>query len=170
VGSASLNLPLEDYSTSILPNDRALCLHLDDARYNVTSWRRLSLKSTYSGRRKQVSYPWGSSLHHAIHRSVTGHELCSGSTLVGGWRIPHKTIALYHPRGKYCFPKGVFGETRCQRLEDGQKVMVSVLPERQRVSEGAIDRGNLHRDDVYPCRKGGVMETFMSDFIVVSIL
>jgi hypothetical protein len=22
----------------------------------------------------------------------------------------------------------------------------------------------------YPCRKGGVMETFMSDFIVVSIL
>jgi hypothetical protein len=28
-------------------------------------------------------------------------------------------------------------------------------------------RGHL---STYPCRKGGVMETFMSDFIVVSIL
>jgi hypothetical protein len=94
-------------------------------------------------------------LHHAIHRSVTGHELCSGSTLAGGWKIPHKTIAesSSSSKGKVLLPKGrkrgVFGEMRCQSLEDGQKVMVSVLPERQRVSEGAIDRGHLHRDDVY---------------------
>jgi hypothetical protein len=69
-------------------------------------------------------------------------------------------LAPYHPRGKYCFPKGVFGETRCQRLEDGQKVMVSVLPERQRVSEGAIDRGNLHRDDVWLCNRAHLFFVF----------
>jgi hypothetical protein len=31
-------------------------------------------------------------------------------------------------------------------------------------------RGRGRSTFLYPCRKGGVMETFMSDFIVVSIL
>jgi hypothetical protein len=39
-----------------------------------------------------------------------------------------------------------------------------------RQARSVADKDGRHDNHHHPCRKGGVMETFMSDFIVVSIL